>query len=155
MTDARPDPDALLAQVKAQEASARRGRLRIYFGASAGVGKTYAMLEAAQKEKKAGRDVVIGYVETHGRKETDALTEGLPLDFPMTVFQTLQVKVKAHAAEVCPVVARRGHQIFGAISYCEEHPLHLFHKRIQAAGLEFGDSSHHLETVARAIGLAP
>jgi alkylation response protein AidB-like acyl-CoA dehydrogenase len=61
---------------------------------------------------------------------------------------------KAYAGEACLTVARRGHQIFGAISYCEEHPLHLVHKRIQAAGLEFGDSSHHLETVARAIGLA-
>jgi alkylation response protein AidB-like acyl-CoA dehydrogenase len=61
---------------------------------------------------------------------------------------------KAYASEACLAVARRGHQIFGAISYCEEHPLHLIHKRIQAAALEFGDSSHHLETVARAIGLA-
>ena len=61
---------------------------------------------------------------------------------------------KAYAGEACLTAARRGHQIFGAISYCEEHPLHLVHKRIQAGGLEFGDSSHHLETVARAIGLA-
>jgi alkylation response protein AidB-like acyl-CoA dehydrogenase len=60
---------------------------------------------------------------------------------------------KAHAADVCPAVARRGHQIFGAISYCEEHPLHLFHKRIQAAALDYGDAPHHLETVARSIGL--
>ena len=51
-------------------------------------------------------------------------------------------------------MARRGHQIFGAISYCEEHPLHLFHKRILAAGLDAGDAALHLETVARAIGLA-
>ena len=61
---------------------------------------------------------------------------------------------KAYAGEACLAVARRGHQIFGAISYCEEHPLHLIHKRIQAAALEFGDSSHHFETVARAIGLS-
>ena len=60
---------------------------------------------------------------------------------------------KAHAADVCPAVARRGHQIFGAISYCEEHPLHLFHKRIQAAALDYGDAQHHLEKVARSIGL--
>ena len=60
---------------------------------------------------------------------------------------------KAYASEACLAVARRGHQIFGAISYCEEHPLHLIHKRIQAAGLEFGDAQSHLETVARAIGL--
>jgi alkylation response protein AidB-like acyl-CoA dehydrogenase len=60
---------------------------------------------------------------------------------------------KAYAADACLTVARRGHQIFGAISYCEEHPLHLLHKRIQAASLDFGDAQLHLETVARAIGL--
>ena len=60
---------------------------------------------------------------------------------------------KAYASEACLAVARRGHQIFGAISYCEEHPLHLIHKRIQAASLDYGDAPLHLETVARAIGL--
>ncbi|MGH7345232.1 MAG: acyl-CoA dehydrogenase, partial [Candidatus Rokuibacteriota bacterium] len=60
---------------------------------------------------------------------------------------------KAYAGEACLAVARRGHQIFGAISYCEEHPLHLLHKRIHAASLDFGDAQLHLETVARAIGL--
>src|SRR5439155_7018880 len=62
-------------------------------------------------------------------------------------------QAKAYAGEACLAVARRGHQIFGAISYCEEHPLHLIHKRIQAASVEFGDGQFHLETVARAIGL--
>jgi len=60
---------------------------------------------------------------------------------------------KAHVSDACLWVARQGHQIMGAISYCEEHPLHLFHKRIQAAGLDFGDAGLHLETVAQAIGL--
>ncbi len=60
---------------------------------------------------------------------------------------------KAHSSDACLAVARKGHQILGAIGYCEEHPLHLFHKRIQAAGLDFGDASLHLETVAAAIGL--
>jgi alkylation response protein AidB-like acyl-CoA dehydrogenase len=60
---------------------------------------------------------------------------------------------KAYASDACLAVARRGHQIFGAISYCEEHPLHLLHKRIQGASLDFGDAQLHLETVARAIGL--
>ena len=60
---------------------------------------------------------------------------------------------KAYAGEACLRVARRGHQIFGAISYCDEHPLHLFHKRIQTASLDFGDADLHLESVARAIGL--
>jgi len=76
--DLRTDPDVLLAAIQRQEATQRRGKLKVFFGMSAGVGKTYAMLEAAQKEKREGRDVVIGYVETHGRKETDKLTEGLP-----------------------------------------------------------------------------
>jgi alkylation response protein AidB-like acyl-CoA dehydrogenase len=62
-------------------------------------------------------------------------------------------RAKAYASEACLTVARRGHQILGAISYCEEHPLHLVHKRIQAASLDFGDAQLHLETVARAIGL--
>src|SRR6266850_1892232 len=72
--------------------------------------------------------------------------EGLPAGSDVAI-------AKAHAAESCLSVARRGHQIFGAIGYCEEHPLHLIHKRIQAAALDFGDAQHHLETVARAIGL--
>ena len=75
----RPSPDVLLAAFEKETAAQRRGRLKVFLGMSAGVGKTYAMLEAAQRELKAGRDVVIGYVETHGRKETDALAEGLPL----------------------------------------------------------------------------
>lgn len=73
----RPDPDALLKRVKAEEARARRGSLKIFFGYAAGVGKTYAMLEAARRAHEAGREVVIGYVEPHGRKETEALLEGL------------------------------------------------------------------------------
>jgi alkylation response protein AidB-like acyl-CoA dehydrogenase len=60
---------------------------------------------------------------------------------------------KAYAGEACLTVARRGHQIFGAIGYCEEHPLHLLHKRVQAASVDFGDAGLHLETVAREIGL--
>jgi two-component system sensor histidine kinase KdpD len=76
--DSRPNPDALLAALKRDEARRQRGRLKVFLGMCAGVGKTYAMLEAARRESAAGRDVVIGYLETHGRKETDALAEGLP-----------------------------------------------------------------------------
>src|SRR5262249_40456001 len=65
--------------VKAQEAAAQRGRLRIYFGASAGVGKTFAMLAAARALRNEGKDVVVGVVETHGRKETEALLQDLPV----------------------------------------------------------------------------
>jgi len=74
----RPDPDQLLAKVKQQEADADRGKLRIYFGSSAGVGKTYAMLAGARKLFGDGRDVVVGVIETHGRPETADLLDGLP-----------------------------------------------------------------------------
>ena len=77
MAETRPNPDELLTQVKAEEARAARGRLRIFFGAVAGVGKTYAMLEAARGRHATGTEIVIGYVEPHGRVETERLTEGL------------------------------------------------------------------------------
>jgi two-component system sensor histidine kinase KdpD len=75
MNDHRPDPDALLRRVSATEGRTR-GRLRVFFGASPGVGKTYAMLEAARAKRAEGADVVIGWIETHGRSETAALAEG-------------------------------------------------------------------------------
>jgi two-component system, OmpR family, sensor histidine kinase KdpD len=81
----RPDPDLLLAKVKQQEAQARRGKLRIYFGSAAGVGKTYAMLIAARKAASEGRALLVGVVETHGRAETAALLEGLEVLPPKTV----------------------------------------------------------------------
>jgi two-component system, OmpR family, sensor histidine kinase KdpD len=77
MAEDRPDPDKLLEHVQAQEARAQRGRLRIFFGATAGVGKTYAMLEAARAARAGGADVAIGYVEPHGRVDTERLMEGL------------------------------------------------------------------------------
>ncbi len=73
----RPDPDELLQRLQQQEMHSLRGKLRIYFGASAGVGKTYAMLNAAQRERQAGRAVLVGVVETHGRSETAELLTGL------------------------------------------------------------------------------
>lgn len=73
----RPDPDALLRRVHAEEARRRRAKLKIFFGFAAGVGKTYAMLESAGRLREEGVDVVVGYIETHGRKETAALLEGL------------------------------------------------------------------------------
>jgi two-component system sensor histidine kinase KdpD len=82
MTDERPDPDALLARVKQEEAQAARGKLKIFFGACAGVGKTCAMLTAARAVRAQGTAVVIGVIETHGRPETQALVSGfeqLPL----------------------------------------------------------------------------
>ncbi|MGE8175005.1 two-component system sensor histidine kinase KdpD [Pseudomonas fluorescens] len=79
MAEERPDPDQLLARIREEEAQAKRGRLKIFFGASAGVGKTYAMLAAAQTAKQQNIDVLVGVIETHGRAETQALTEGLEL----------------------------------------------------------------------------
>jgi alkylation response protein AidB-like acyl-CoA dehydrogenase len=73
-------------------------------------------------------------------------SEELPADAEIAM-------AKAYAGEACLAAARRGHQLFGAIAYCEEHPMHLLHKRIHAASLDCGDAALHLETVARAIGL--
>jgi two-component system sensor histidine kinase KdpD len=77
MNDNRPNPDSLLARVVEEESRVDRGKLRIFFGYAAGVGKTFAMLSAAQREKADGRQVVVGYVEPHGRPETEALLAGL------------------------------------------------------------------------------
>lgn len=77
MNPERPNPDELLSRVQAEEAKARRGKLKIFFGYAAGVGKTYAMLEAAQRERAESIDVVVGYVEPHGRRDTEALLKGL------------------------------------------------------------------------------
>ncbi|MCA6215472.1 DUF4118 domain-containing protein [Ideonella sp. B7] len=76
--DPRPDPDALLRQVQADEAQARRGKLKIFFGACAGVGKTYAMLAAARSALQAGTPLVVGLVETHGRPDTEVMARDLP-----------------------------------------------------------------------------
>ena len=73
----RPDPDALLVRVQDQQRKAARGKLRIYFGASAGVGKTFGMLAAARKLHAEGRQLLVGMIETHGRADTAALLEGL------------------------------------------------------------------------------
>jgi len=74
----RPDPDAILAELCLQEPP-KRGRLTIFLGMSPGVGKTYAMLQYAHRRRREGVNVVVGVVETHGREETQALLEGLPV----------------------------------------------------------------------------
>src|SRR5262245_48357828 len=97
MSEHRRDPEALLARVKEEEARARRGKLKVFFGAAAGVGKTYAMLGAAREQRADGVDVVVGYIETHGRAETDALLAGLeilprqPLDYRGTTLTELDL----------------------------------------------------------------
>jgi two-component system sensor histidine kinase KdpD len=77
MPESRPDPDALLDRVKEEEAHQRRGKLKVFLGAVAGVGKTYAMLQAARERRAEGVDVIVGWVDTHGRAETEALLTGL------------------------------------------------------------------------------
>ncbi len=76
--DGRPDPEALLERIAAADKKAGRGKLTLFFGSNAGVGKTYAMLKTAQERKAEGVDVVVGVIETHGRPETARLLEGLP-----------------------------------------------------------------------------
>ena len=100
--DQRPSPDALLAVAK-KEAS-RAGRLKIFLGAAPGVGKTYEMLQEARARAKDGADVVVGVVETHGRKETDALLDGLE------VIPRRAIRYKDHALEemdLDALIARR------------------------------------------------
>lgn len=75
----RPDPDALLAQIRVAEKERSRGKLRVFLGYAAGVGKTYSMLEAAHQRMAEGVDIVVGYIETHGRQETEKLLTGLEI----------------------------------------------------------------------------
>ena len=75
----RPDPDELLASLIHEEEKSKRGKLKIFFGMCAGVGKTYTMLQAAKVEKTKGCDIIIGFVETHNRRETTNLVEGFEL----------------------------------------------------------------------------
>jgi two-component system sensor histidine kinase KdpD len=81
----RPSPEALLDLAQKEEALKNRGKLTIYFGSAPGVGKTFAMLSDARLRKQEGTDVVVGYVETHGRPETDALLEGFEILPPLVV----------------------------------------------------------------------
>jgi two-component system, OmpR family, sensor histidine kinase KdpD len=85
MDDQRPDPDELLARLHSEEAKKQRGKLKIFFGAAAGVGKTYNMLDAAQMLRGEGVDVVVGYVEPHNRPETEALLNGLEIIAPRLI----------------------------------------------------------------------
>ncbi len=79
MENRRPDPDELLARVQEEEVRKAQGRLKVFFGAAPGVGKTYTMLEAARALRADGVDVTVGWVETHGRRETESLLEGLEI----------------------------------------------------------------------------
>src|SRR5689334_12745492 len=98
MRESRPDPDELLVHLQEDARVAQRGRLKIFFGASAGVGKTCAMLAAAQAAREQGVDVVAAVVETHGRAETEAMLEGLPLLSPRTGEKRVPVEFDLDAA---------------------------------------------------------
>jgi two-component system, OmpR family, sensor histidine kinase KdpD len=89
----RPDPDELLASLISEEEKSKRGKLKIFFGMCAGVGKTYTMLQAAHAEKLKGNDIIIGYVETHNRKETTDLAEGFEL-IPRKTYQYKSTSVQ-------------------------------------------------------------
>lgn len=91
--DGRPDPDRLLQLVLNEHSDNPRGQLKVFFGSSAGVGKTFAMLTEAHARQKEGRDVLIGVIEHHGRQETAALVEGLPV-LPLLEIDHRGVKVR-------------------------------------------------------------
>jgi len=93
ISDGRPDPDQLLALLKKEEEKSNKGKLKIFFGMCAGVGKTYAMLQAARLEKQNGKNIIIGYVETHNRKETDKLAEGFQV-IPRKVYEYRSAKLR-------------------------------------------------------------
>lgn len=91
--DKRPDPDELLSIINAQESDTKKGRLKVFFGGCAGVGKTYAMLSSAQERFREGLDVVVGIVETHGRGDTEKMLEGLP-KIPLKEIQHKGITIK-------------------------------------------------------------
>jgi two-component system, OmpR family, sensor histidine kinase KdpD len=82
----RPDPDEILASIRREEELGKKGKLKIFFGMCAGVGKTFSMLESAMIDKVKGKDVVIGYIETHGRRDTELLLKDLEI-IPRKQFQ--------------------------------------------------------------------
>jgi two-component system, OmpR family, sensor histidine kinase KdpD len=100
----RPDPDELLASIKLTEERSRRGKLKIFFGMCAGVGKTYTMLQTAQAEKLKGTDVIIGYVETHNRKETADLVSGFEV-IPRKIYSYKSTTVEE--MDLDAIVARK------------------------------------------------
>ncbi len=103
-TDDRPDPDELLASLKLEEEKSKRGKLKIFFGMCAGVGKTYTMLQTAQAEKSKRCDIIVGYVETHNRKETADLLEGLEL-IPRKEYQYKSTTV--YEMDLDAIIARK------------------------------------------------
>jgi two-component system sensor histidine kinase KdpD len=102
--DNRPDPDELLASLQNEEEKSKRGKLKIFFGMCAGVGKTYTMLQTSHAEKLKGNDIVIGYVETHNRKETSDLVEGFEL-IPRKTYEYKSTLV--HEMDLDAIIVRK------------------------------------------------
>src|SRR5215831_14934904 len=148
--DGRPSPEALLAAAKQED----RGRLKIFLGAAPGVGKTYEMLLAAQPKRREGADIVVGIVETHGRRETEELVEGLE------VIPRRQVDYKGHLLTemVLDAILKRRPQLV----FVDEHELrpalqdrvqiHLGQKMTLVIDLPPRDD---LEPFDQLLGLAP
>src|SRR5580658_9374262 len=87
MKDGRPNPDELLRRFRTEEKNRNRGKLKIFFGAYPGVGKTHAMLEAARLKKADGVDVVVGIADSHDNRETEALLKAMEVLLPLEVHQ--------------------------------------------------------------------
>ena len=92
MIENRPDPDELLASLMNEEEKSKRGKLKIFFGMCAGVGKTFSMLKAAKAEKQKGKDIIIGIIETHNRRETEELTRGFDV-IPRVIYDYKSVRI--------------------------------------------------------------
>jgi two-component system sensor histidine kinase KdpD len=104
----RPNPDELLAALAKEDEKSKRGKLKIFFGMCAGVGKTYTMLQAAHDEKKKGNDIVVGYVETHNRKETVALVHG----FEIIPRKTIEYKsTSVQEMDLDAIITRNPHTV--------------------------------------------
>jgi len=100
----RPDPDELLRLIKKEETDEKRGKLTVYFGYAPGVGKTFSMLSDARQVRQEGRDIVIGFVQTHGRKETESMVEGLE-EIPLVEIE--YKGIKARELNVDGILARK------------------------------------------------
>ena len=104
----RPDPDELLASLMKEEEKSKRGKLKIFFGMCAGVGKTYNMLQTAHAEKLKGKDIILGYIETHHRKETEALVEGFEI-IPRKTYEYKSTPVQE--MDLDAIIARKPHTV--------------------------------------------
>jgi len=107
-TDNRPDPDELLASLRQEEEKSKRGKLKIFFGMCAGVGKTYTMLKTARSEKNKGNDILIGVIETHKRPETEEMVEG----FEIVPRRNIEYKTGlVQEMDLDAIIARKPHTV--------------------------------------------